>query len=124
MKTRIVVMTLATAALASHCSDAYPTCPPVVGIGLVVRVVSNRTDAPICDAAVTALSDKPDIAVALTGHGPCEYIGAHGLGTYSVRAERGGFAPGEVRGVQVASTGGDCPIAERTDVIIRLVPLS
>ena len=54
----------------SHCSDAYPTCPPVVGIGLVVRVVSDRTDAPICDAAVDVLDVTAVIERAFRGATP------------------------------------------------------
>jgi hypothetical protein len=123
MSKRMVVGILAAAAVASHCSEANPPCPPYVGIGLVVTVVNDRTEEPICDAVVAAQQANATSSIPLTASSQCAYNGAYGSGSYSVHAERSGFRPGDLSGVLVPSTGGDCPVAERTDVTLRLIPL-
>jgi hypothetical protein len=108
--------------IAGSCLDATGPCPPYIGLGLVVAVVDDRTGEPICDAVVTVRDGSSSWALS-SGSG-CQYTGAHGSGVYSVQAERAGFRPVQLSGVRVRSTGGECPVAERTAVTVRLAPVT
>lgn len=120
MNKRMVV--LALAAVASGCEDSALICPPYIGPGLVLTVLDDRTGERICDAQVTARA--PDGSPPWTidvNRNACAYIGS-GAGTFSVRAERTGFRPGDLT-VRVPTTRGQCPVAVETPVTIRLAAL-
>jgi hypothetical protein len=87
-----------------------------------VTVINDKTGEPICDAVVTARArDGGPPWTMSASASSCSYTGS-GAGTYSVRAERSGFGSGSVV-VQVASSGGECPVAVETAITIRLVAL-
>lgn len=122
MKTLMVTLAVAAAAVGSGCEDRQTLCPPYPGVGLVVTVVNDQTSEPICDAVVTAQAQDGGAPWTMTAStSRCTY-GGTGSGTYSVRAERTGFSSVSVL-VRVARTRGECPIAVETPVTIRLVAL-
>jgi hypothetical protein len=120
----LVVLAVASAAVQSGCEDGiHGLCPPYPGVGLVVTVVNDQTGVPICDAAVTAQAQDGSAPWRMSANtAQCTYSGT-GAGTYSVRAERAGFASTGVI-VRVPSTRGECPIAVETPLTIRLAAVA
>lgn len=115
---------LVVAGAAIGCSGAGRediVCAPYIATGLSVTVVNSQSSVPICDARVTA---RDGSYTETLGPGvTCSYQGAiERAGTYSVSAERSGFAGALTSDVRVVSTGGDCPHVRTAAVTLRLVP--
>jgi hypothetical protein len=110
-------LVVAAAAVAGGCSSQGPTvCTPDFRLGLGIVVVNDRTAAHICDAVVTASSGSYSETLVRTQDARvsgCLYVGAaERPGTYSVRAEAGGFAAGTVSGVTVPLTSDGCHVEQ------------
>lgn len=118
------VVRLVVAGAAIGCSDANRVglqCPPYIAAGLSVTVANAESNEPICDALVTA-RDGSYSETLMPGFG-CRYSGAiERAGTYSVSAERTGFASALTSDLTVVRTGGDCPHVRTVDVALRLAP--
>jgi hypothetical protein len=56
VKTLMVTLAVAAAAVGSGCEDRQTLCPPYPGVGLVVTGVNDQTSEPICDAVVTPVT--------------------------------------------------------------------
>jgi hypothetical protein len=96
-------------------------CAPYVAIGLSAAVSNDQTNEPICDAVVTARDGSySEVLMPTSG---CRYAGAiERAGTYSVSAERTGFASALASELKVVGTGGDCPHVRTVAVTLRLAP--
>jgi hypothetical protein len=103
------------------CDDSLVACPAVALAGLDVNVTSTSSSQPICDATVTAVEGSHSERLAPVG---CRYQGAYERpGTYTIRAERPGFAPLELSGVRVVMGTGPCPHVQTVTVALPLKPL-
>ena len=90
--------------------------------GLQIHVVNDQSEAPICDAVVTARSRaySERLVPSVSYDAGCYYFGAsERAGTYSLRAEAAGFLPSTLADVTVR--GGECHV-ETVRRSIRLVP--
>ena len=118
------VVLLVAAGAPIGCSEtdrADVSCPPYIAAGLNVSVANDQSNDPICDALVTARDGS--YSETLMPAGTCRYVGAiERAGTYSVLAERTGFAAALTPDLKVVSSGGDCPHVRTVDVAIRLAP--
>lgn len=105
------------------CGELEPdgvACIAIAIAGLDVAVVNESTNQPVCDATVTATDGGYSERLNAIG---CRYSGAFERpGSYSLRAERAGFATRTVVAERVAMSSGQCPhpVAVRTE--IRLTP--
>lgn len=103
------------------CDNSLVACPAIALAGLDVSVTSVSSSQPICDATVTAVEGSHSERLAPLG---CRYPGAYERpGTYTVRAERPGFAPLELSGVRVGMGAGECPHVQTVTVQLSLQPL-
>lgn len=109
-------------AVASGCSDDHSNqCPPPsVTLPLRVTVQDSITGADICGAHVTAAIDGETAVLS----GQCVYVGGSGPGTYDVTAEKDGYQPATVPGIEVRRLGGSCPGWVPVDVEMMLQPKS
>ena len=104
--------------------DSSPTvaCTAIAQAGLDVSVINELNGQGVCDASVTAV--EGDYRENLPGFS-CRFVGAYErAGTYTVRAQRSGYASREVTNVRVTMSTGDCPHVETVRVQIRLTPLA
>ena len=121
MTKRLMVVAL-TMALSGCDSSPMVACPAIAQAGLDVSVLNDLNGQGICDASVTAVEGTyHENLPALS----CRFVGAYErAGTYTVRAERVGFAAREVTNVRVRKGMGECPHVETVNVQIRLMPLA
>jgi hypothetical protein len=116
----IGLLLVALLATLGGCDDSLVVCPAIAVAGLDVQVLNNTTSQPICDATVTAVEGT--ISERLVENA-CRYQGAFERpGTYTVRAERVGFAPLELSGVRVLMNTEACPHVETVTALLRLLP--
>lgn len=123
MRLRAVVKLLVLAQCLTlwACDSALVACPAIATAGLDVSVTSASSSQPICDATVTAVEGSHSERLVPLG---CRYQGAYERpGTYTVRAERPGFAPLELNGVRVVMGTGECPHVQTVTVQLSLKPL-
>lgn len=103
------------------CDTSLVACPAIAVAGLDVGVTGASSSQPICDATVAAVEGSHSERLAPLG---CRYQGAYERpGTYTVRAERPGFAPLELSGVRVVMGTGECPHVQTVTVQLSLKPL-
>jgi hypothetical protein len=126
MKRPMVILVVATAAVAWGCEDRVQSpCTPNIVEGLAVLVVSEQTGEHVCDAVVTASEGAYSETLhprSWAGISSCLFMGASERnGTYRVRAEAAGFAPGTVSNVKVPLTEDGCHV-QTVRTTIRLVP--
>jgi len=125
MKKRMVLLVTATAAVTSSCSNEFDgACTPNMVFGLQIHVENAQSEAPICDAVVTAREGAylETLVPSVSYNAGCYYFGAsERAGTYSLRAEAAGFSPNVLANVRVRVPGGDCHV-ETVRTSIRLVP--
>jgi hypothetical protein len=96
-------------------------CTAIAKAGLGVDVKDETTSQPICDATVTATEGTYSERLVAVG---CTFAGAfERTGTYTVRAEKAGFAPKEVGKVVVVMDDGVCPHVRETRLSVALAPL-
>jgi hypothetical protein len=101
--------------------DPGVVCTAIAMAGLGVDVKDETTSQPICDATVTATEGTYSERLVAVG---CTFAGAfERTGTYTVRAEKAGFAPKEVGKVVVVMDNGVCPHVRETRLSVALVPL-
>jgi hypothetical protein len=121
MKKRLTVLALALS-LAGCDSSPTVACPAIAQAGLDVSVINELNGQGICDASVTAVDGM--YRESLPGFS-CRFVGAYERpGTYTLRAERAGYATREVTNVSVTMGTGDCPHVQTASVVIRLTPLA
>lgn len=107
----------------SACDSWLPgACPAIAYAGLEISVINELNGQDVCDASVTA--EDGAYRENLRAF-PCRFVGAYERpGTYTVRAERTGYATREVTDVRVRMKTGDCPHVETVSLVIRLTPLA
>lgn len=111
-----------TLGLAGCESSPTVACTAIAQAGLDVSVINELNGQGVCDATVTAV--EGDYRESLPAFS-CRFVGAYErTGTYTLRAQRTGYATKEVVNVRVTMATGDCPHVETVRMQIRLVPLA
>jgi hypothetical protein len=112
---------LIVTALSCGQDDVSGVCTTIAAAGLSVHVTDAVTAQPLCDATVTAVDGSYTERLFQTSCG--YHVGAFERpGTYVVQAERPGFAPKAVPGVQVVMETGRCPHVREVQLEIALSP--
>lgn len=115
------VVVLAQGLIVWACDSSLVPCPAIALAGLDVNVTSASSSQPICDATVTAVEGSHSERLVPIG---CRYQGAYERpGTYTVRADRPGFAPLELSDIRVVMGTGQCPHVQTVTVQLSLKPL-
>ena len=117
--TKTLLALLSAGALGCSQDGMSGACTALAAVGLSVDVTNAATTQPVCDAKVTATEGAYS---ELLFPASCRYAGAiERPGTYTVRAEKPGFVPKEVGGVQVVMGSGQCPHVQEVRLAIPLV---
>src|SRR3954471_7191423 len=74
------------------CGVSNSHCNSFLVVPALIAVTNAATDAPICDAQVTASgSDEFTLTPSSTGGGPCQYTGPGIIGPFTITVSKVGF---------------------------------